>query len=470
MNFYNYCKLISEAPIDTGEYPDFISKERRRGWEQGGPDVNEILRILPDNAQEYFEMIISKTYQRILSKLAHYKGVEGSQITGSMVMECMQAVDAAIRIEAGKHEQLQRLAKETVINLPDFNQLDAIKRGKLQVFGKIMVGNLNTELDRLINQLESTGKLDDNDMKGEEGGENPMEDAIDNLENADVPADGDLSEEEELDKQLAEFFGVKEEEENNEELVNPEDLEGDMFDELEQRLIRRLANVFTQGTAIDGMYVFELVRNELQQITGNQNIGQLYGLCSIAAHISYFMTAPGGEEGASKEGSAGVVRLIEYPKNSGKYVVIALGILFPYLVHELIKGIAEYMHLSKHTKNVEKVHNVSHESTDLAMSELPRFIRLLMSERPKNLAKDIPIESLVGVIRKHILEMPVKRERDEILRGLAPIKNAAKMTPQEKATWERNHKIAKDKVYAMLDEIINDYGLDEREDEDEDEY
>ena len=478
-NFKKVYSLLTEAPIDTGEYPDFISDERRRGWEQGGPNVNQILKALPDNAQEYFEMIISKTYQRILSKLCHYLQVQPQNVNMNLVMGCMKAVGNCVEIENAHKMQLNDLAKKTVIEMDDFSFLrEKFKTGQIKIYSKLMVGNLRVELERLIAELEQNGTLDQNALdEGGEGGNNPILDALDEIQNEDVPADGGLTTQEEIDKDLAEYLEremAKDDDEVEDDEVEDNKIEdfddGDVFEQDEKVFIKKLGDVFVQGTALDGMYVFELCRGDLQRITANPNIGVLYGCCAIAAQIGYFISG-GGEGQAGQDGPhAGIVKVLEYPKGSGKYVIIALGMLFPFLVHEIIKGLTRYRFLSKHTKELQAGHDVTEETNAIVMSELQRLIRMIIThERPNILAKDIPIESLVTPIQKQITEMMVKSERDRILRGVAPVKRLELMSPEERQQWETNHQITKNEIKKMVNEMIKKYDLDFESEEDEDE-
>jgi hypothetical protein len=120
------------------------------------------------------------------------------------------------------------------------------------------------------------------------------------------------------------------------------DAEEEAFEEFEdfdiEKQKRRFLNQLIQGASKKGHYLFHMVEQELNHI--NPNLINLYGIMMSINDLVYWimpdqttmMMAESGESIAGKE---------EIDPDTDPPTVIARGITFPVLVHELIKGVME---------------------------------------------------------------------------------------------------------------------------------
>jgi hypothetical protein len=388
-------KRISEA-IDVGTFKDFINPHKRRRWETS-PEANEILGVLPDQAQQYFEMLLSSTYKNLMNKMVGYTGIPADRHDLGVVMQCMGAVQQCINIERNHKRDLENIALEMILNLPE---MEFVKQAYEDDYLEFDVKLSSGELEELVNR------------KQEE---------IEEQEEEAVEEDGDLTPGEETNFNIAE----------------------ELFDETEQKLRRRLANVLTQGSAINGTFLFHM-EPRLQQITGEENILNLYGMASVAAGLGYFIAPPGIETGAAQgASSAGGSEEVE-EVGDGKYRIKARGQIFPFLIHEIIKGCYEYLHLSQATKGAEQAHGIEDETDDIVISELPRAIRQLVKE-PK----------YIGIVNKKLIELLDIDDLKKILAGALS------------APGSREHTEAQRMVDEIVADIKTEYGHNDEEDGEE---
>jgi hypothetical protein len=129
--------------------------------------------------------------------------------------------------------------------------------------------------------------------------------------------------------------------------MEPEEieLEKELYDELEdltlERAKRRLINAMMAGSSSKGHYMYHYATDKLIEITGDRNIIGLYGtLMSSAEAVLWQMgnqdLGMGGGGGAPEAGGKETVFPNENPPR-----VVATAIVFPILVHELMKGTLE---------------------------------------------------------------------------------------------------------------------------------
>jgi hypothetical protein len=127
--------------------------------------------------------------------------------------------------------------------------------------------------------------------------------------------------------------------EPNEEEMNAEEEAFEEFEDLDiEKQKRRFLNQLIQGASKKGHYLFHMVEEELNNI--DPNLINLYGVMMSINDLVYWvmpdqttmMMAESGESIAGKE---------EIDPDTDPPTVIAKGITFPVLVHELIKGVME---------------------------------------------------------------------------------------------------------------------------------
>lgn len=243
---------------------------------------------LPTTGEEpnknFQEVLASERYRQVVENLRRYLGdrtpvQRGMEGVMQLQQTLMNAHNTVVQIESNHREELEQLAVELVMKEM------GIPEGAIEFDAKIV----------------GMGEID-------------MED-----------------------------FGHDEENEENPEQVDVEN-EIEIFNELQnldlEKAKRRMINAIIQGASKKGHYMFHLVPERLEQITGNPNILNLYGTLMSINDITYWQISDQmiknlGGSAAGKESAEGP------EEEGGPGKVIARGINFPVLVHELIKGTLE---------------------------------------------------------------------------------------------------------------------------------
>jgi hypothetical protein len=267
-------RIIQEAPIDTGDYGDFIDpSHKRRIASHASPGM-------PDR---HAEVLASRSYQEAMRKLARYTGVNPRgqrdlmQLTGML----MQALQQVSQIEQGHEQELEQAAVNLVLSLPEFKAAhEAHAAGEL----------------RIIAQLTANIDLDAAKMDAE-----------------------DTTDQEELQiAQVAQELSL----------------------EVEKR---KLINMMIQGNAMNKMQAYHLAQEQLDAI--DPRLLNLYGILTSVGEFGYWifpeMMQQGGMGGGG-EASAGGAAHVKRGED-GVPEIVAQGITFPMLVHELVKGLMEYV-------------------------------------------------------------------------------------------------------------------------------
>jgi hypothetical protein len=119
---------------------------------------------------------------------------------------------------------------------------------------------------------------------------------------------------------------------------------------------RRFLNAMTQGSAKKCNHMFHMVDDELTDM--NPKLPNRYSKLMSAADYTYFIIPKDPKEGGQMTG--GVVN-VEFPnKENDKAVIKAQAMIFPVLVHEIVKGVMELLSahgLPKKKKMAEYVIN-----------------------------------------------------------------------------------------------------------------
>lgn len=135
-------------------------------------------------------------------------------------------------------------------------------------------------------------------------------------------------------------------EEPTEETFEFEEQAFETFEDLKlERAKRRFINAIMQGSSKRGHYMYALVQRELRELTGSDNLFNQYGVMMTANDMLYWqvpasMMLPGGAPGG---GEAPVGGREEVDMETDPPTIKATAISFPILLHELIKGIKEYL-------------------------------------------------------------------------------------------------------------------------------
>jgi hypothetical protein len=141
-----------------------------------------------------------------------------------------------------------------------------------------------------------------------------------------------------------EGFNREEEEQPNPPEINTE-IEVEIATNLEklnlERAKRRMINMMIQGAAAKGQYMYHMVEPELQRITGNNRLINLYGILMSILDTQYWQYADETIKGMAGTSASTTTGREEVDRNTEPPTIRARGINFPTLVHEIIKAVME---------------------------------------------------------------------------------------------------------------------------------
>lgn len=136
---------------------------------------------------------------------------------------------------------------------------------------------------------------------------------------------------------------IQQQQQQPEQEVNIEG-EQDLLNRLEnldlEKAKRRLINGMIQGSAKKGHYMFHYVADKLTEITGSDTLVNNYGIIMSVNDASYWQ-AGDDEISQMMQMDIGQAGNEEVDRNTEPPTIKARGVIFPVLVHELIKGVME---------------------------------------------------------------------------------------------------------------------------------
>ena len=193
-----------------------------------------------------------------------------------------QAMGQLVGMEQQNKQALEKLAVDVVLNLPEFKMFkELVSSGQLKIDAKIAKPDLSNAV-----------------------AEPPQEEP-----------------------------GLDQEEQQ---VVN---FTKNISDASEDVLKRKFANMITQGNATNKLYLFQLASDALNNI--NPNFINLYGILSSVVQTSYYslpvMSLAGMDLDNAAMGSEEVI-----PEDD-VYTIKARGTFLPYLIHEIVKGLYDYL-------------------------------------------------------------------------------------------------------------------------------
>ena len=289
--FLNQRKGLTEK-IDTGDdIPDLIDPSKRAKIENEKDYVEQILPDLGPEADRYLEIITSESYQKNIKRVADYLGISVSEVQNkfpnypTMAMLAIKALNDIKRAESGMKQQLEQIAVNLVLDLPE-NKL--IKQSVEDGYVKIDAKLGNADLTKAV----TADKMDEEMPNG-------------------------LTVAENLNIQLNTALGG--------------DTEG--------KLRRTLANYMTQGDAVNKLFLFNTISDELDALS--PNLSKKYGVLAAVTQIGYYMTPDFPiTSDIVNMAAVGSEQVIPTGEN---YTIKVRAMTFPYLVHELVKGFGDYL-------------------------------------------------------------------------------------------------------------------------------
>lgn len=217
-------------------------------------------------------------------------------------------------------------------------------------------------------------------------------------------------------------FNHDQDDENQDEvdIDSPEintEVEVNLFNELQnldvEKAKRRLINSIIQGASNKGHYMYHLAPERISQITGNPNLIELYGIMMSINDITYWQISDelikgSGDSKAGKE-------QVERPENDEDNAkVIARGINFPVLVHELIKGVLELFAIQGRPEDENDFEDVesSEDTLEKEMWDLrlgPAIWDRLRNQFPNEILIDENKKELQNYLLVEIFKLPAKK-------------------------------------------------------------
>jgi hypothetical protein len=367
--------------FDTQDRPDIGLQDK---LQQGDTPLKKV--PLPKTGQEpnqnFQEVLASERYKQVVANIRRYTNYQGNlNGTGGMMPLHQMMMDAYTRIgqiERNHRQELEQLAVELVLKEMGITTDDIDFDAKIINTDQFDTADFNR--DRGPQQNPDEVNVDDN----EDGNEQPQQ-------------QGDVQDEIQLFHDL--------------ETLNLE------------RAKRRLINAMTQGASKKGHYMYHLVGPEIADITGSEEILNLYGIMMSVNDANYWQFS---DEMITSQGDsvAGKVQ-VERPGGDGeeeggdeedlayaKPKVIARGINFPVLVHELIKGVMEIIAIQGQPSDPEMFQQVSQHEDTLEKEMWDLRLGPAMWERIRNTFPEETLmengKELQNLILQHIFRLPAK--------------------------------------------------------------
>lgn len=335
--------------------------------------------------QNFEELLASERYQQVVDKMKQYIPNAPRLVSTGDLSDMMQLLPMTQRLMAqverieGQHKtELEELAVSLVkkeMGIPDGAlQFDA----KLTHHSEIGIDDFNREGNERPPQ---GGEQPQGDEEGGEpqGGEQPQEDGI-------------SDEEFEAEKELFNIY-------------QNFDLE---------RAKRRLINSIIQGAAERGHYMYHYVSEELKNITGSDQLVNMYGILMSANDTMYWQVGDAFmKQAMGAGGEGGMVAGKEQIKvDTDPPTIIARAFSFPALVHELIKGIMELFGTRGRSKEMyqdveAEEDTLEHEIWDLRLG--PAIWDRLRRQFPEEILVNENQAELQNYLLTEIFELPAKK-------------------------------------------------------------
>jgi hypothetical protein len=338
---------MSEQHFDPERRADMVHPEKQQWIEGGGSD--EIRRIMPDispQEQSYVGEVTSEAYSDLISRLEEYTNLEADNMALPQIVSIFyQNFQYIQQIEATHKQELEQLALDVVLSLPEFKIVRDAKDSGLVRY-ELNLGDPNETIDTPRTQ-------------------------------ADV--DGELAQAEAMNLDMANGFDEAE------------------LDE--KRLKRRFANILIQGGSVLKLYLFQLVSDQLREI--DPGLINKYGVAAVFSQIGYWVLGFGLE--ATAGGSPGGLTALK--SEGGNYIIKAAGQCLPFLIHEIAKGTYEYISADPEMEQARKLDTLEQETEDMLVG--PGTFKIIAGYIPGDKQHLLPLiqKKLIQLDRDEVREI-----------------------------------------------------------------
>ena len=280
-------KFIQEAPIDYGDRPERMDPGMQRKIETGQTPISK-QPFMPKitGPQTFEEVIASERFKQVIENIRRYADIPGPvdmRNIGQLQMLLMSALGAIVGIERQHKQYLENLSIELVRKELEITPTDIKYESYL-----VSLGEISNEGFRMEPEEKSAEEIAKLFQSPETEEENPVESLLKALDEFNI-----------------------------------------------ERSKRRLINMFIQGAGAKAQYMYHLIEEKLNEL--NPRLLNLYGTLMSINEMLYWILSENMLENlmGSKAGS------VEVDTNQDPPKVIAKGVIFPVLLHELVKGTYE---------------------------------------------------------------------------------------------------------------------------------
>jgi hypothetical protein len=342
-------KIIKESIQIPKHIADLIHPQTRRDVESGNVHFLKVLPHLTQNDITYMEMITSERYIELVERLEKRLGQKLTNHTAPALLGLVQQICSKVRsIEQSHKKVLEQKAVDLVLNLPEFEHIkDLVNHGYL----------------RIQAQLTSDPQI-----------------------MVPKPEKSHLNDEEETNVKLVQILSK-----------TPD----------EEKVWRRIfANTLMAGNAQGKASLYYWADETLNKI--NPKLVDMYGLLLNITDLGFF-TSPKPEDINIALGMVEVKNDLQ--SGDDVYTIHARAVIFPILLHEITKGIMEFLSLrgDLEPEVLQAADKASHEHYDLMVAnKIENYIR-----------KHIPADKLKYypyVFKKLITDVPLA-DIQQILSG-----------------------------------------------------
>jgi hypothetical protein len=309
--------------------------------------------------QNFQELLASERYKQVVQKVRQYTNIQTPMVGMQNMMPLMQTMMMAhneiVQTEREHREELERLAIDLVMK--EFG----IEEGDIEFEAKIV----------------GMGEIDTQDFNRDQPGQQQPE-------------------------------------------MEEVEIEQELFDDLQtlnlEKAKARLIGSMIQGASKRGHYMYHYVTDKIREITGSESLINQYGILMSINDTLYWQVSDQQMKASMGGGGGGnmVGGKESIDPNSNPPKVMAQGLNFPILVHELIKGTFEVIAAIKgQSRNPEIAQRViSSENTmekeiwDLRLG--PAIWDRIRSQIPEDVLTDENKKNIQLMLFSHIVKKPAK--------------------------------------------------------------
>lgn len=283
-------KFIKEAPIDYGDRPERMDSGIQRKIETGQTPISKQPFIPKITGPQTFEEVIaSERFKQVIENIRRYADIPGPvdiRSKGQLQMLLMSALGEIVGIERQHKQYLENLSIELVRKELEITPTDIKYESYLVSLGEISNEGFQMKPDE--KSPEEIAKLFQSPETEETEEENPVESLLKALDEFNI-----------------------------------------------ERSKRRLINMFIQGSGAKAQYMYHLIEEKLNEL--DPRLLNLYGtLMSINEMLYWILNENMLDDLMGSKGGS-----VKTDSNQDPPKVVAKGVIFPILLHELVKGTYE---------------------------------------------------------------------------------------------------------------------------------